>query len=119
MSMIENEEILKSPEHGKKIKSALNRIEKALKEITDLDYTIYVSAHGSINVMNTDDVPFKHDLDYCIAGAKDVASVLGSLDMDGTLGTQNQQNILTKNDKSQQNVVERDQIVSKTCKIDM
>ena len=55
---------MKSPEHGKKIKSALNRIEKALKEITDLDYTIYVSAHGSINVMNTDDVPFKHDLDY-------------------------------------------------------
>jgi xanthine dehydrogenase molybdopterin-binding subunit B len=64
MSLIENEEILKSPEHGKKIKSALNRIEKAFKEITDLDYTIYISAHGSINVMNTDDVPFKNNLDY-------------------------------------------------------
>ena len=61
---IENMELLKHPSHEKKLRSALNRISKACKEIADMDYSIYVSAHGNINVMNVDDAPYLKNIDY-------------------------------------------------------
>ncbi|MDV3749761.1 hypothetical protein CMU21_18180 [Elizabethkingia anophelis] len=64
MVIIENEDILKDPEHKKKLLSAIKRIEKASREISELGYTIYISAHGSINVLNTDDVAFEHNYDF-------------------------------------------------------
>ncbi len=64
MAVIENEDILKNPEHEKKILSAVRRIEKASEEISKMGYTIYVSAHGSLNIMNTDDVPYENDMDF-------------------------------------------------------
>lgn len=64
MAHIENDEILKDPEHEKKLLSAIKRIEKASKEISQMGYLIYISAHGSLNVMNTDDVPYENDLDF-------------------------------------------------------
>lgn len=63
-TMIDNEEILKDESHKKKILSALNRVSKATKEITNLGYSIYVSAHGGFNVMNVDDVPYLNNSDY-------------------------------------------------------
>lgn len=63
MAAIQNEDLLKKSEDEKKILSALKRTEKALKEITDLGYMLYLSAHGSLNVMNTD-VDFLNNLDY-------------------------------------------------------
>lgn len=64
MAYIENDEIMKDPSHEKKLLSAIRRIEKASKEIAEMDYIIYISAHGSINVLNTDDVPCKNQLDF-------------------------------------------------------
>lgn len=64
MAYIENYEILKKESDEKKIVSALKRIEKATKEITKLGYELYLSAHGSLNVMNIDDVPYKNSMDF-------------------------------------------------------
>lgn len=64
MAYIENEELLKDPAHEKKLLSAIRRIAKASKEIADMDYRIYISAHGSINVLNTDAVPCINGLDF-------------------------------------------------------
>ena len=61
---IENKELLKHPTHEKKLRSDLNRIAKACKEIVDMDYCIYVSAHGNINVMNVDDAPHSNNIDF-------------------------------------------------------
>ncbi|MDM1045895.1 hypothetical protein HX004_14140 [Myroides sp. 1354] len=63
-AMIDNHDILKDESHEKKLKSCLNRIAKACKEIEGMDYEMYVSAHGGFNVMNTDDVPCKHGSDF-------------------------------------------------------
>lgn len=63
-TMIDNSDILKNPKDEKRLKSALNRVAKATKEITDLGYSIYVSAHGGFNVMNTDDVPYLDGVSY-------------------------------------------------------
>ncbi|MDQ8748355.1 hypothetical protein [Elizabethkingia miricola] len=64
MAIIENEDILKDPEHEKKLLSAIKRIEKASKEISSMGYIIYVSAHGSLNMMNIDDVPHESSFDF-------------------------------------------------------
>lgn len=64
MAYIENDDILKKESDEKKILSALKRIEKATKDITKLGYELYLSAHGNLNVMNTDDVPHVYNMDY-------------------------------------------------------
>ena len=64
MAYIENYELLKQIDHDKKILSAVRRIEKATKEIAEMGYIIYVSAHGSLNIMNTDDAPYQHQFDF-------------------------------------------------------
>lgn len=64
MASIDKEELLKDPSHEKKLLSAIRRIEKAAKEIAEMDYTIYISAHGALNVLNTDDVPCINSMDF-------------------------------------------------------
>lgn len=59
---IENEEMLIDETHDKKIRLALGRIQRAAKEITELGYTLYVSAHGRMNVMNQES--YSNNLDY-------------------------------------------------------
>lgn len=64
MACIENEEILKDSSHEKRLLSAIRRIEKASKEISEMGYTIYISAHGGLNVLNVDDVPYLNSFDF-------------------------------------------------------
>lgn len=62
---IENEDLLIRDTDEKKILSALNRAKKAIEEISDLGYEIYLAEHGSLNVMNVKDSGgYKHQLDY-------------------------------------------------------
>ncbi|WP_407498832.1 hypothetical protein [Elizabethkingia anophelis] len=64
MACIDNYEILKGSEHEKKLLSAIKRIEKATNEISQMGYRIYISAHGNLNVMNVDDVPYEYGPDF-------------------------------------------------------
>ena len=64
-AMIENEELLIKESDEKKILSSLNRIKKALDEITALGYEVYMAEHGSFNVMNVEGAGgYKHQLDF-------------------------------------------------------
>lgn len=51
-STIDNEDKLIDPSHEKKLLSALNRLQKATKDIEKLGYTMYMEAEGGFNVMN-------------------------------------------------------------------
>lgn len=51
-SSIDNYDKLIDPSHKTKLLSALNRIQKAHKEIMDMGYSAYVEAEGSYNVLN-------------------------------------------------------------------
>lgn len=51
---IENEDKLIDESHEKKLRSIANRISKANKELIELGYTSYLSAHGNWNIMNGD-----------------------------------------------------------------
>lgn len=51
---IENEDKLINESDEKKLASIARRISKANKELIDLGYTSYLSAHGSWNIMNGD-----------------------------------------------------------------
>lgn len=67
---IENYNLLIREEDEKKIKSALNRIKKAIDEINDMGYQMYMAEHGSFNVMNVEgaggyaknSLDFTHDM---------------------------------------------------------
>ena len=67
---IENYDLLIREEDEKKIKSALNRIKKAIEEINDMGYQMYMAEHGSFNVMNVEgaggygknSLDFTHDM---------------------------------------------------------
>lgn len=59
---IDNEDLLKDESHDKKIRLALNRLQKAAQEITDLGYTIYIAGHGNVNIMNQDE--YSNNMDY-------------------------------------------------------
>lgn len=54
MAYIRNEGLIRNKDDEKKILSAMRRIEKASKQISEMGYMIYVSAHGSLNVLNLD-----------------------------------------------------------------